>query len=284
MKRAAQRPEPIPVYAEMGSINPVFLLPVALGSAAPEIAARLVESLVLGVGQYCTNPGLIVAQPGPSLDEFLSVMQQKLSGTPDGTMLSERICQAYNDSLSRLADHWQVEQLAGDTVNFRGTPSSSEPARAKAALFATDAAALLADRSLMNEVFGPATLLVRCGDLAEMIAVARSLEGQLTATLFASEPELDLVRDLMRVLEHRAGRLILNGVPTGVEVCSAMVHGGPYPATSEGQSSSVGTRGIVRFARPVCYQDYPDVALPRELRDDNPLGIWRLVNGRWGRH
>lgn len=283
MDRAARRPEPIPVYAEMGSINPVFLAPDALTSRGATIAATLADSLVLGMGQYCTNPGLLIAPSGAALDRFLSALQQRLDAMPDGVMLTHGICRSYHAGLSRLAEHSAVQRVGGPQGSTREGPSDGQPARGAAAVFVTDAATFVSDRSLMQEVFGPATLVVGVRDLDEMVQVACALEGQLTASLFASEMELAMLGELIGELEQRVGRLLYEGVPTGVEVCSAMVHGGPYPATSDGQSSSVGTRAIRRFTRAVCYQGYPDGALPPALQDANPLGIWRLVDGAWSR-
>lgn len=278
MDRAARRPDPIPVFAEMGAINPVFVLPGALGDRSTELANRLAGSVLLGMGQYCTNPGLLVVPPSPLSDRFTRRLSERLSGAAPGTMLTRSICTSYQEAVDTLAAHAAVETLVhSDTGGGSG-------ATALSALMATDAGTFVADRSLHREVFGPATLLVRCRDQASMIAVARSLEGQLTATVCGSEAELEQVGDLLRVLERKAGRLLFNGAPTGVDVCAAMVHGGPYPATADGRTSSVGTRAIERFARPVAFQDYPDAALPPELRDANPLGLWRLVDGRRSRH
>jgi NADP-dependent aldehyde dehydrogenase len=278
MDRAAKRPEPIPVFAEMGAINPVFVLPGALGDRAEAVADQLVGSLTLGVGQYCTNPGLLVIPAGPIAERFVDRLRDGLSAAELEPMLTRAICEGYGRGVEALAGHDGVQPLLShdpgeDTVGTAGVP----------ALLATDAATFVAHRALHREVFGPAALLVRCPDQASMIEVARSLEGQLSATVWGTEAELERVGDLLRVLERKAGRLLFNGVPTGVEVCPAMVHGGPYPATADGRSSSVGTRAIERFARPVAYQDYPEAALPAELRETNPLGIWRLVDGRWGR-
>jgi NADP-dependent aldehyde dehydrogenase len=276
MDRAARRAVPIPVFAEMGAINPVFILPGALGDRAEALANRLVGSLTVSVGQYCTNPGLLVAPAGPALDEFAKRLCDGLAATEPGSMLTQGICESYERGVAALAAHAGVEVLS---QGERGAGPGAT--RGVPALLATDAEIFVAEPELHREVFG---LLVRCRNEADMLSVARSLPGQLAATVCGTEPELGQVGDLLRMLERKAGRLLFNGVPTGVEVCPAMVHGGPYPATADGRTSSVGTRAIERFVRPVAYQDYPDAALPSELREANPLGIWRLVDGRWGKH
>ncbi len=278
MDAAAARPEPIAVYAEMGSINPVFLLPGALAAGSDAIAAGLHASVTLGVGQFCTNPGLVFVHAGPAADQFLHKLESLMRGTPPGTMLTPGICSAYHSGVEKFCHIAGVQRIG--EARAEAEPGSS----AHATLFVADADTFLKNRSLMDEVFGPSTLVVRCDSAAQMLAAAEILEGQLTATVHATTEELAAHRDLLALLQNKAGRLLCNGFPTGVEVCHAMVHGGPYPATADGRSTSVGTLAITRFLRPVCYQNFTDAALPDELKETNPLGLWRLVDGKPGRH
>ena len=258
MDLAAARPEPVPVFAEMGSINPVFILPRAMQSRGAEIAAGLHASVTLGVGQFCTNPGLVIASDS---NAFVETLAAKMSATPCATMLTPSIAGAYRDGVERFAS------LAYRRAFVDGG----------AALFTADAKTFLDTEELRDEVFGPSTLVVQCDSCERMLDVARSLEGQLTATIHADEG--DDVEELLRILETRVGRVVFNGFPTGVEVVPAMVHGGPYPATSDPRSTSDGTRAIERFTRLVAWQNAPDAMLPEELREANPLGISRLVDG-----
>ncbi len=274
---AAARPEPIPVYAEMSSINPVFLLPAALAARGEAIGRDLVASLTLGAGQFCTNPGLVIALDGPGLDPFLRSATTALEGSAAATMLSEAIHGAYRTGVAKLEGHRGVTPVA------RGRAEAG-PNQARAGLFATDAASFLADEALRDEVFGSASVVVRCPDAAALHAVAEAMEGQLTATLQVDEGDHDLARALLPVLERKVGRILVNGFPTGVEVGHAMVHGGPYPATSDSRTTSVGSLAIERFLRPVCYQDMPDALLPESLRDGNPLGLPRRVDGVLGKN
>ncbi len=279
MDAAAARPEPIPVYAEMGSINPVFLLPGALKQNAEAIATGLHGSVTLGVGQFCTNPGLVFVEDGEATEVFLKKLAALMAATPPGTMLTAGLCAAYRAGVEKFSAGRGVIRVASVPAG-----SGAGHAQAGAALFVTDMETFLANPRLMDEVFGPSTLVVRSATRAQLLAAALKLEGQLTATLHATPEELAGSRELLSVLAAKAGRLVFNGFPTGVEVCHAMTHGGPYPATSDGRSTSVGTRAIGRFARPICYQNLPEAALPDELKDTNPLGLWRLVDGKWGQH
>ncbi|HET8799258.1 MAG TPA: aldehyde dehydrogenase (NADP(+)) [Thermoanaerobaculia bacterium] len=272
MDAASRRREPIPVYAEMGSINPVFVLPGALRERGDAIAAGLHASVTLGVGQFCTNPGVIVAERGITTDALVRELAQRIDASAAGTMLTAGICGAYRESVSRLAQTRGVTRIAGSDVPDRGA----------AALFATNAASFASDATIRDEVFGPSTIVVTCDDASQLLDVARALEGQLSVTVHGTPDDLDTHRELIRLLETKAGRLVFNGYPTGVEVAHATVHGGPYPATSDGRSTSVGTRAIERFTRAVCWQDCPDALLPPELQESNPLGLLRLVDGRSG--
>ncbi len=279
MDAAAARPEPIPVYAEMGSINPVFILPGALRQNAESIATGLHGSVTLGVGQFCTNPGLVFTEAGAASEPFVKKLENLMAGTAPGTMLTADLCAAYREGVEKFAKIVGVNRASTGS-----TTASAGSAQAGAALFLTDAATFLKTRELMEEVFGPSTLVVHYGARDEVLAAARNLEGQLTATLHGTPEDLAANRDLVSILETKAGRIVFNGFPTGVEVCHAMTHGGPYPATADGRSTSVGTRAIERFVRPVCYQNFPDAALPDELKEANPLRLWRLVDGKMGSH
>ena len=279
MDAAAARPEPIPVYAEMGSINPVFFLPRAMEASPETLAAGLHASVTLGVGQFCTNPGLVFVESGPPAERFLRKLGELIEGTPPGIMLTAGIGSEYQAGLEKLSHSRGVQRVGG-----AGGRANAGSARASAALFVTDADVFLAQASLMDEVFGPSTLVVRCPSRADMVAAAAHLEGQLTATVHGTPEDLGANRDLLAVLELKVGRLLCNGFPTGVEVCHAMMHGGPYPATADGRSTSVGTRAITRFLRPICYQNFAEAALPEALKDSNPLGLWRLVDGQLGKH
>jgi len=278
MNAAARRPEPIPVYAEMGSINPVFLLPEALQQKPEELAAGLLGSFTLGTGQFCTKPGLVFLEDGPAAQIFLRRLESLAAATPPGAMLTPGLCAAFREGVEKFAKIPGVRRAVA--VNAGPGPGQ---AQAGASVFVTDAANFLANPGLMEEVFGPSTLVVTCASRHQMIAAAQQLEGQLTATVHATSGDIGAGRDLLTVLEGKAGRLVCNAFPTGVEVCHAMVHGGPYPATADGRSTSVGTLAIHRFVRPVCYQGFPDAALPEELQEANPLGINRLVDGKIGK-
>ncbi|MEH3118139.1 MAG: aldehyde dehydrogenase (NADP(+)) [Methylorubrum populi] len=271
MRIAAARPAPIPVYAEMSSINPVVLFPAALAARGAAIGRAFVAALTLGAGQFCTNPGLVLAVEGAGLDAFVAGAAGALEGAAAQTMLTPGIGRAYRAGVDALAGNPAVEVLA------RGQAGGDHQGRPM--LFATDARSFLADRHLAEEVFGAASLVVRCRDMGEVRAVLERLEGQLTAALHIDADDHAAARGLLPLLERRVGRILVDGFGTGVEVGHAMVHGGPYPATSDGRTTSVGSLAIGRFLRPVCYQDLPDALLPDALKAGNPLGIKRLVDG-----
>ncbi len=271
---ANQRPEPIPVYAEMGSTNPVFILPGALRERAASLATGLRNSVTLGVGQFCTNPGLTILAEERSAASFLQALREEIAAAPSATMLTEGIHRSYERGLSGLRERAEVEFIAEGKREDGG--GQGVPFAAK-----TTAAHFLKNRDLEKELFGPSTLLIAAGAREEILAIARRLEGHLTATLHGTEQDLKEYADLVAILERKVGRLIINGFPTGVEVSHAMVHGGPFPATTDARMTSVGTAAITRFTRPVCYQDFPAYLLPEALRDDNPLNIWRMVDGEW---
>jgi 2,5-dioxopentanoate dehydrogenase len=272
MKLAQNRPVPIPVYAEMSSINPVFLLPSALAARAEALGTAYVASVTLGAGQFCTNPGLVLALEGPDLDRFVTTASEAMSGATAQTMLTPGIHKAYESGVARWASAPGLKLLA------QGQEPGG-PTCGRGALFTMTGADFIADPSHAEEVFGAASLLVRCADMDELLKVVSLLEGQLTATLHMEENDLDVARRLVPMLEHLAGRILANGWPTGVEVTDAMVHGGPYPSTSDGRSTSVGTLAIDRFLRPVSYQDLPEALLPTELREAG-AGVPRRVDGK----
>ncbi|MDI4663471.1 aldehyde dehydrogenase (NADP(+)) [Xanthobacter autotrophicus] len=252
----AARPEPIPFFGELGSVNPMFLLPAALSARARQLGEGWAGSLAMGVGQFCTNPGIALAIDGPDLAAFLDAASAALGGVAPQPMLTEGIAAAYRKGRDHLAAASGVSCLVRTEAGGRfGAP----------ALFCVTAADFLADRSLGHEVFGPAGILVRVRDADEMVALAATFEGQLTATLQMDEADTELARRLLPILERKAGRLLANGFPTGVEVCDAMVHGGPYPASTNFGATSVGTLAIRRFLRPVCYQNLPETLLPEDL-------------------
>jgi len=271
VQAAASRPEPIPVYAEMSSINPVFPLPGALATHGADLGAAFVASLTLGSGQFCTNPGLVIAVDGPGLDAFVDAAREAVAGSTPAPMLTPNIASAYADGVESLA--------TGAITVARGTETDA-PNRCRAALFSTDAEAFLGSEVLQQEVFGSSSLIVRCRDAVQVREVAERLEGQLTATVHADDSDLAEAGDLLDVLELKAGRILFGGWPTGVEVGHAMVHGGPYPATSDSRTTSVGSLAIERFLRPVAYQDVPAALLPAAIADGNPDQLWRRIDGR----
>lgn len=271
-RTAAERRQPIPVYAEMSSINPVILMPGALTERPEDLATAFVASLTLGAGQFCTNPGLTIAVDGPALTTFLDTAARQVKSDTGATMLTPRIAQSYRVEAKNVAAHPQVTVLAEGSA-----PDSASAGRAL--LMTVDGDDFLADPELQREMFGAASLVVRCRDLQQITDVVRGLEGQLTTTVHTAQSDLDGARTLLPLLERRAGRVLFNDWPTGVEVGHAMVHGGPYPATSDGRSTSVGSLAIERFLRPVAYQSVPESLLPPSLRDDNPYNIPRRIDG-----
>jgi alpha-ketoglutaric semialdehyde dehydrogenase len=275
---AAARPEPIPVYAEMGSTNPVFVLPGAMAARGAEIAAGYVQSVTLGTGQFCTNPGILFGVEGPALAPFRDAIAAAARQAAPATMLNRGTCEAFHGGLDRLRETPGV-RLLGES----GARAEAGRAEAPCVLFSTDLATLDAQPKLWEEVFGPVSIVISCPNSADLERVARRMRGHLTATVHGTSEELEQHAGLVRILERRVGRIVFNGFPTGIEVCAAMHHGGPYPATTDSHYTSIGTASIERFSRPVCYQGFPQEALPPELRDGNPRGIWRLVDGRWTR-
>lgn len=273
MNIAANRPEPIPVYAEMSSINPVFVMPEKLVVDAASVAKGFVGSLVMGAGQFCTNPGLVVVLKGDAANTFKETVTSEVQALGTQTMLTPGIYQAYCEGVAKLLDNQSASLLA------KGN-DSEQPNQCCPHVFATSAQSFLADPSMEDEVFGSTSLIIECDTVAEYKAVAEHLEGQLTATIHMQDSDVESVRALLPTLERKVGRILCNGYPTGVEVCHSMVHGGPFPATSDSRSTSVGSAAIDRFLRPVCYQDFPSALLPQAIQDENPLNIPQLVDGK----
>jgi alpha-ketoglutaric semialdehyde dehydrogenase len=272
---AAKRPSPIPVYAEMGSLNPVFLLPSAAADAN-RIAKGMFGSFTLGVGQFCTKPGLLVAEQGENLESISTDLADMVRKSPAGTMLYDGIRDAFRKGVSEAA---QVEGVTDVTSSNAGSEAGDGPLT-YAHLLSVDADTWLRSPELHGEMFGPAMLAIGCDSRAKMLAVANALEGNLTATVHGTPEELSEFPELIEVLRSKVGRIIFNGYPTGVEVSYAMHHGGPYPATTDAKFTSVGATAIYRFVRPICYQDFPDSVLPVELQNANPRGLWRVVDGQ----
>ncbi|MCP4149058.1 MAG: aldehyde dehydrogenase (NADP(+)) [bacterium] len=276
---AVGRPEPIPVFAEMGSTNPVFILPGALRERGESIARGLVDSVALGVGQFCTNPGLVfLVDNGESYEseKFIKMAAQHIQNVPWGTMLTTAIKHAFETGLN------DIGQMEGVTLRAQGQQGEGK-CNAAACLFQTTAEQFKKKPELMEEVFGPSTVVVTAAHKGELVEAAKGLRGQLTATIHCGVGDLEKYGEVLEELERRAGRLVINSFPTGVEVSPAMHHGGPFPATMDSRTTSVGTAAIERFVRPVCYQGYPQNYLPEELKDGNPLLIQRRLNGEIGK-
>ncbi len=273
---ANRRDVPIPVFAEMGSVNPVFILPGAMKDRAGEIARGMVQSFTLGVGQFCTNPGLVISAAAEESKGFQEQLNRLSAETRAGVMLSGAIRSGFLDGTDRMKNSHGVEMLGEESDPGKGNLVTPR-------VFSTSGKVFLENEMLWQEVFGPSTLSILTDDRREMLEIAEKMDGHLTASLHGTTGDLKANADLVRILELKVGRLIFNGFPTGVEVCHAMVHGGPFPATTASQTTSVGTAAIRRFSRPVCYQDFHQESLPPALKNGNPLGIWRLVNGKLSR-
>lgn len=272
---AAARPTPIPVFAEMGSVNPVFLLPGALAERGEQIAQGLKQSVTLGVGQFCTKPGLVVGIAHESTRKFVASASELMKAASSGAMLHAGIHTSYLEGVKQTAS---VPGVA--VASAAPSPSGQQVVPT---FFATDGNTFLANERLGEELFGPSAVFVTASSRQQLMQIARELDGHLTATIHGTADDLREYADLVDVLQQKVGRLIFNGFPTGVEVCPSMQHGGPYPATADARTTSVGTAAIERFVRPVCFQNFPHDALPPELQDDNPRGIWRLVDGQIAR-
>jgi NADP-dependent aldehyde dehydrogenase len=268
---AAARPQPIPVFAEMSSINPVIVLPQALQARSESVARDLTASVVQGCGQFCTNPGLVIGIRSPQFSGFVQQVAGLIADQPAQTMLNAGTLSSYGKGLQKLLVHPGIEHLAGQ---------AQQDNQAQPQLFKADVSLLIdGDEVLQEEVFGPTTVFVEVADQVQLSTALQGLHGQLTATIIGESADFEQFGELTALLEQKVGRILLNGYPTGVEVCDSMVHGGPYPATSDARGTSVGTLAIDRFLRPVCFQNYPDSLLPDALQAANPLGISRLING-----
>ncbi|CAL1517768.1 aldehyde dehydrogenase (NADP(+)) [Chitinophaga sp. MM2321] len=269
---AAQRPEPVPVYAEMGSVNPVFVLPGMLQEKGTAIAQALVASNTAGTGQFCTNPGIIVSLKAEETAKFLADFCEGINGAAGSRMLTDNIYRSYTGGVERL------RQIAGMQAIGAGT-ATAENNSAIPHSFLISGNAFLSEENMYEEVFGPASIQVMASNTNELYEIADKMPGQLTVTVWGTTADLENFKSLIFLLEKKAGRLLLNSVPTGVEVTHAMMHGGPYPATTDSKYTSVGSTAIYRFTRPVCYQGFPEFLLPEALRNENSLNIWRQVNG-----
>jgi NADP-dependent aldehyde dehydrogenase len=270
-KLATTREEPIPCFAEMGSINPVFLLPERLKEQPINLADQYVDSVNLGVGQFCTNPGIVIGIKSPELDAFMDQASKKMTASIGGTMLHAGIKTNFEKSVADIEAQENVDTLA------QGSGEGNTTAKSK--LLKTQGAAFIQNPKLHEELFGPASMVVECLDEEEMQLVARSLKGNLTATLQATPGDLDSFNALIKILERKVGRILVNGFPTGVEVCHSMVHGGPFPATTDSRFTSVGTGAIKRFLRPICYQNFPESNLKEELRQSTTPDLWKKIDG-----
>lgn len=275
-KMIQQRKKPIPFFAEMGSINPVFLLPEALKTRAKQIAATYAGSITMGAGQFCTNPGLLIAIKSPELDVFIEQLKIEIESIASATMLSSGIYDNYKKRTSEALMQPAVGVLAASLVL-----NADVQCQALAIVSTISGSEFLLNPILQEEVFGPYSMLVVADDANQLTEVVNVLEGQLTITIMANHSELNEYSSLISKLRDKTGRLILNGAPTGVEVCAAMQHGGPFPATNDSRFTSVGSTAVLRFCRPLAWQNWPDELLPDELKENNPLQIFRLVNNKW---
>jgi 2,5-dioxopentanoate dehydrogenase len=273
---AVNRAEPIPVYAEMSAVNPVILMPAAVAANAAGIANGFAASVTMGVGQFCTNPGLVYMVDDANTKIFLQTLEENIAKVAPATMLSKNICLAYNEGVARLKT---AAAIAAQS------PVATEPGKTTATpyIFSVKQIDFLANKNLANEVFGPVSLIVLCNNVNEIIETLQHAEGQLTVTIHAADNDQQYLPEITGLMKEKAGRLVFGGFPTGVEVCDAMVHGGPFPATTDGRSTSVGNPAILRFVRPVAYQNFPQQLLPGELQDSNPHQIFRLVNGAFSK-
>jgi 2,5-dioxopentanoate dehydrogenase len=268
---ANQRTSPIPVFAEMTSINPIFLLPEKLNQSATELAKQIAGSITLGVGQFCTKPGILIAIVGSDLDLFTETLGNEIKNIAPATMLHSGIAKAYAEKSEIALNQENVAYIAKAEAEANENQGPAIVAKIEAKAF-------LSNPTLHQEVFGPYSLVIVCKNLDEMLQVAKSLEGQLTITLMATENDVITHPKLVAIAETRCGRFILNNVPTGVEVCLSMQHGGPFPSSTDSRFGSVGADAIKRFARPLSYQNWPNSLLPDELKNENPLHIWRTIN------
>jgi NADP-dependent aldehyde dehydrogenase len=275
-KMAQQRKKPIPFFAEMGSVNPVFLLPQVLKNRHTQIAATYAGSITMGAGQFCTNPGLMIAIKSPELNAFIERLRIEIERIDSATMLSPGIYSNYKKRTTEILKEREVEVLA-----VSAALNTEAQCQALAMITTISGNEFLLNPLLQEEVFGPYSMLVVADNINQLSEIANVLEGQLTVTIMADQSELNEYSSLIDRLKNKTGRLILNGAPTGVEVCAAMQHGGPFPATNDSRFTSVGSTAVLRFCRPLAWQNWPDELLPDELKESNPLHIFRLVNNKW---
>lgn len=271
---AAARPNPIPVFAEMGSVNPVLLLPDAVREKHTTLAQQYSGSITLGMGQFCTNPGILIGVQSPELDAFAGTLAAEMNKVSPAPMLHDGIFRAYQSRREKALQQKGVQLVSAE-------PTGKELPLPVPTLAKTDGSVFLAHPTLHEEIFGPYSLLIACADMDQLKLVWQALKGQLTTSLMATEADLKAYPELIPMAETIAGRLVFNGVPTGVEVCASMVHGGPFPATTDSRFTAVGVQAARRWIRPVSYQNCPETLLPDALKTANPLGIWRLFNGEW---
>ena len=269
---ASKRRNPIPVFAEMGSVNPVLIFPKKLGKEYAELAKQYAKSITVGSGQFCTNPGIIISFESDDFDLFIKKLVEEIEQISPSCMLHPNIYNAYNLGLEKIKQNSNVSELTREiNITDKNFP--------KHVISSISAKKFIEDKSLQHEVFGPCSLIVTCQDDKEMYAVIESLEGQLTGTVLAENNDTFLTQEIIDALEVKVGRIIFNGVPTGVEVCESMTHGGPYPASTDSRFTAVGINSIKRWLRPVSFQDFPQSLLPEELKNGNPLNIKRNING-----
>ena len=269
---ASQRSHPIPVFAEMGSVNPVLIFPKKLEKEYAELAKQYAKSITVGSGQFCTNPGIIISFESDNFNLFIKKLVEEIEQISPSCMLHPTIYDSYNLGLQKIKQNKNVSELTAEVEeNDKNFP--------KHVISSVNADKFIEDKSLQHEVFGPCSLIVTCRDDKEMYKVVESLEGQLTATVLAENNDTFLTQEIIDALEIKVGRIIFNGVPTGVEVCESMTHGGPYPASTDSRFTAVGINSIKRWLRPVSYQDFPQSLLPDELKNENPLNVKRNING-----
>jgi 2,5-dioxopentanoate dehydrogenase len=273
---AVNRPQPIPVYAEMSAVNPVLLMPGAVAANPRVIAQGLAASVTMGVGQFCTNPGLVFMVDDDNAKIFLQSLAENIEKIAPATMLNKNICTAYAEGIDKL-------KTTAHLLTQSTTVANADKTEAAPYMFTVTQKDFIANKNLANEVFGPVSLIVLCKNTDEIKEVLQHAEGQLTVTIHAGAEDEKYLPGIINVMQEKAGRILYGGFPTGVEVCDAMVHGGPFPATTDARSTSVGSGAVQRFARPVAYQNFPQQFLPPALKDNNPLGILRIVDGQWTR-
>ena len=269
---ASKRETPIPVFAEMGSTNPIIIMPDKIKNDYQELAVKFAKSITVGSGQFCTNPGMIISIKGDEMDKFIECLKLEINKIEPTCMLHPNIHNAYNSNAKQAIANKNVEILyQSDYVSKQNYPEHI--------LATVNSDEFISNKNIHHEVFGPFSLIIKCNDMDDLKKVVTSIQGQLTGTIIGENDEIYQNQDLIDLLGERVGRIIFNGVPTGVEVCPSMLHGGPYPATTDSRFTAVGIHSIKRWVRPFSYQDFQDEVLPDELKNDNPLNIKRTING-----